>query len=200
MKFAICNEIFEGWSWPDIVHAIAKAGYDGVEVAPFTLAESVTDLSANERATLRQQAEGAGIAVAGLHWLFVSPKGLHATTNDAATRQRTTAYLKELIHFCGDLGGEVMIVGSPKQRDVQPGVSYETAWGRFVDMIEACVDLAAERQVILCIPTFRPCGMCTIPSTRTSPCPVWCAATCATSSTCTSRRWTAAIPARAILT
>jgi D-psicose/D-tagatose/L-ribulose 3-epimerase len=151
MRFSTCNEMFEGWSWPDTVRVIADAGYDGVEIAPFTLANSVTDLSPAERATLRKQAEDAGIAVAGLHWIFVSPQGLHATTDDAATRRRTTAYLRELIHFCGDLGGEVMIVGSPKQRDVQPGVAYETAWGRFVDMIEACVDLAAERQVILCM-------------------------------------------------
>jgi sugar phosphate isomerase/epimerase len=143
--------MFEGWSWADMVRAIGEAGYDGVEIAPFTLADSVTDISPAERRTLRQQAEDAGIAVAGLHWLFVSPKGLHATTDDAATRQRTTAYLQALIRFCGDLGGEVMIVGSPKQRDVQPGVTYETAWGRFVEMIEACVDLAAERQVILCM-------------------------------------------------
>jgi sugar phosphate isomerase/epimerase len=151
MKFATCNEMFEDWSWADTVRVTAEAGYDGVEIAPFTLAESVTDISAAERATLRRQAEDAGIAVAGLHWLFVSPKGLHATTDDAATRQRTTAYFKELIRFCGDLGGEVMVVGSPQQRDVQPGVAYETAWGRFVDMIEACVDLAAERQVTLCM-------------------------------------------------
>jgi sugar phosphate isomerase/epimerase len=143
--------MFEGWSWADTVRVIAEAGYDGVEIAPFTLTESVANLSPAERRTLRQQAEDAGIAVAGLHWLFVSPAGLHATTDDAATRQRTTAYLQELIRFCGDLGGEVMIVGSPQQRDVLPGVAYETAWGRFVEMIEACVDLAAERQVILCM-------------------------------------------------
>lgn len=151
MRFATCNEMFEGWSWADTVRVIAEAGYDGVEIAPFTLAESVADLSPAERRTLRRQAEDAGIAVAGLHWLFVSPKGLHATTDDAATRQRTTDYLQELIRFCGDLGGEIMIVGSPQQRNVQPGVAYETAWGRFVEMIEACVDLAAERQVILCM-------------------------------------------------
>jgi len=143
--------MFEGWSWVDTVRVIAEAGYDGVEIAPFTLAESVADLSPAERWTLRQQTEDAGIAVAGLHWLFVKPAGLHATTDDVATRQRTTAYLQELIRFCGDLGGEVMIVGSPQQRNVQPGVAHETAWGRFVEMIEACVDLAADRQVILCM-------------------------------------------------
>ena len=151
LKFALCNEVFENWTWPDTVETIAAAGYDGVEIAPFTLADAVTDLSATQREEMRRQAQDAGLEIVGLHWLFVSPKGLHATADDAAVRRRTVAYLKDLIRFCGDLGGKVMIIGSPKQRDVLPGVPYEVAWGRFVDMIVASVDLAAERDVTLCM-------------------------------------------------
>jgi len=151
MKLALCNEVFENQSWPEVVGAIAAAGYDGVEIAPFTLAESVADLTPAQRATLRRQAEDVGLAIAGLHWLFVSPKGLHATVDDALTRRRTTAYLQELIRFCGDLGGQVMVIGSPKQRDVRQGVAYADAWQRFVDMIAACLDLAQARQVTLCL-------------------------------------------------
>ena len=151
MKFALCNEAFEKWAWPDIVRVIAEAGYDGVEVSPFTLADSVVDISPADRATIRKQAQDVGLTVVGLHWLFVSPKGLHATTRDRATRQRTTAYLQELVRFCGDLGGQVMVVGSPQQRAVQPGVKYEEAWKWFTEMIRACLDLATERQVILCM-------------------------------------------------
>lgn len=151
MKFALCNEVFENQPWAEAVRTIAAASYDAVEIAPFTLAESVTDLSPAQRATLRQQAADAGLAIAGLHWLFVSPQGLHTTTDDALTRQRTTAYLQELIRFCGDLGGQVMVVGSPKQRDVRQGVAYATAWQRFVDMIATCLDLARARGVTLCL-------------------------------------------------
>ncbi len=39
MKFALCNEVFENWTWANTVRAIADAGYDGVEIAPFTLAD-----------------------------------------------------------------------------------------------------------------------------------------------------------------
>jgi D-psicose/D-tagatose/L-ribulose 3-epimerase len=151
MKLALCNEVFEGWSWADTVRAVAEAGYDGVEIAPFTLAESVEDLSASERSTIRRQAEEAGLEIVGLHWLFVSPQGLHVTTDDESTRRRTTAYMQALIHACGDLGGRVMIIGSPAQRDVQEGVPYRVAWGRFIDMIEACLDDAAARGVTLCM-------------------------------------------------
>jgi D-psicose/D-tagatose/L-ribulose 3-epimerase len=151
IKFALCNEAFEGWSWADTVQAVAGAGYDGIEIAPFTLAESVKDLTPGERATIRRQAEEAGLEIVGLHWLFVSPKGLHVTTDDETTRRRTTAYMQALIHACGDLGGRVMIIGSPEQREVQEGVPYRVAWRRFVDMIEACLDDAAARGVTLCM-------------------------------------------------
>jgi len=151
IKHAICNEVFGGWTWPDTVRATAEAGYDGIEIAPFTLSESVNDLSPAERATIRAQAEDAGLAIVGLHWLFVSPKGLHTTTDDEATRQRTTAYLQALIRFCGDVGGKVMVIGSPRQRDVQAGVPYHTAWQRFTDMIAACLGLAEARGVTLCM-------------------------------------------------
>jgi sugar phosphate isomerase/epimerase len=80
MRFSLCNEVFEGWSWADTVQTIAQVGYDGVEIAPFTLAESVEDLSPAERSAIRRQAEEGGLEIVGLHWLFVSPKGLHVTT------------------------------------------------------------------------------------------------------------------------
>jgi D-psicose/D-tagatose/L-ribulose 3-epimerase len=156
MRFSLCNEVFEGWSWADTVQAIAEAGYDGVEIAPFTLAESVEGLSPADRTTIRRQAEEAGLEIVGLHWLFVSPPGLHVTTDDGATRRRTTAYMQALIHACGDLGGRVTIIGSPNQRDVQEGVPYRVAWGRFVDMIEACLDDAAARGVTLCMEALPP--------------------------------------------
>ena len=151
MKFSLCNEIFEGWSWTDTVRTIAAAGYEGVEIAPFTLCDDVSDLDASARAAIKAQARDAGIEIAGLHWLFVSPQGLHTTTDDTNVRERTTAYMQALIRFCGDVGGKVMVIGSPKQRDVQPGVAYPVAWRRFVTMIHACLDLAEERGVTLCM-------------------------------------------------
>ena len=38
MKFAICNELFEGWDFDRVCRFVKDAGYDGLEVAPFTLA------------------------------------------------------------------------------------------------------------------------------------------------------------------
>jgi sugar phosphate isomerase/epimerase len=116
MKFAICNELWRDRPIEDIFRTAAKLGYKGVEVAPFTLGESVDAISAERRKQIRRAAADAGVIIVGLHWLFVSPKGLHLTTPDKHTWLRSVDYLKSLVNFCGDLGGDVMVFGSPKQR------------------------------------------------------------------------------------
>ena len=54
MKLAICNEMFEDWQIEDVFSCAAKLGYDAVELAPFTLAESVLDISQTERDRIRK--------------------------------------------------------------------------------------------------------------------------------------------------
>ena len=70
MRFAICNEIFQGWKIDDVFSHCARLGYDAVEVAPFTLAPHVTDIPAAERARIRAAAARAGIAISGIHWVL----------------------------------------------------------------------------------------------------------------------------------
>ena len=121
MKFAACNEFFEGWPVEKVFDYCKAVGYDGVEIAPFTLADSVEQVSARRREDIRKAAATAGIEVVGLHWLLVKPEGLYINHPDAAIRRRTQDYMKALIHFCGDLGATVMIHGSPKQRTALEG-------------------------------------------------------------------------------
>src|SRR5689334_13689797 len=113
MKFAICNEVFEGWDWESTCRFVARAGYDGIELAPFTLAEDVRSTAETVRSRIRQTARDAGLGITGLHWLLVSPKGLSLTTPDEAIRRETADYLTALVHFCADVGGSVMTLGSP---------------------------------------------------------------------------------------
>lgn len=127
MKFAICQELFENWTWADQCRAIAEIGYTGVEVAPFTLAAHPREVSPNQRAELRRIAADHGLEIIGLHWLLAKTTGLHLTTADAATRRRTAEYLVELGNLCADLGGTLMVLGSPQQRNLEPGVTLEQA-------------------------------------------------------------------------
>jgi sugar phosphate isomerase/epimerase len=150
MKFAICNEIFREWKLEDVFPYVAKAGYAAVEIAPFTLANSVADISAAERQKIRDEAARSQVEIAGIHWVLVKPEGLYINHSDAGIRARTAKYFRDLVDFCGDLGGKVMVVGSPKQRNVLPDVSPEQAWAWAAECFRDAVKRAEERSVTIC--------------------------------------------------
>ena len=151
MKFGTCNEYFEDWSIEEVFDYAAQIGYDGVEIAPFTLAESVGDIGAGRRREILQASQRSGVEIVGIHWLLVSPKGLYINHLDDAIRNRTRDYFRSLIEFCGDLGGGVMIIGSPQQRSVPPEWDYDDTWNRTRAVFEDCLELAQRNRVYLCI-------------------------------------------------
>jgi sugar phosphate isomerase/epimerase len=156
MKFAICNEIFQGWKLEDTLACAARLGYAGVEIAPFTLANSVTDIPAGARQAIRQAAARNGMEIAGIHWVLVKPEGLYINHPDRSLRERTAKYFCDLVDFCADLGGKVMVVGSPKQRDVLPGVSREQAWEWAASTFRNAVRQAEQREVTICFEPLAP--------------------------------------------
>jgi len=156
MKFAICNELFENWALPDEFRFVSDLGYDGVEIAPFTLAESVEQFSAAERAQLRREADACNVEIVGLHWLLASPAGLHITHPDESVRERTAAYLIELVRCCADLGGKVMVFGSPKQRNILPETSAEQARDHAIVVFQKVLPVAAESAVTICLEPLTP--------------------------------------------
>jgi sugar phosphate isomerase/epimerase len=150
MKLTVCNEMFEDWKIDDVLAFSKEVGYEAVEIAPFTLAETAYDVSQAERSRIRAVAAEVGIEIAGLHWLFVSPKGLHVNGPDAVIRRRTRDHLCELIHLCADLGGRNMIIGSPEQRRVEDEVGFDQAFAWAVETFKEAAELAAEKDVMLC--------------------------------------------------
>jgi sugar phosphate isomerase/epimerase len=155
LKFAICNELFEGWPWERVCEYTQSLGYEGLEVAPFTLADSAEQVSPQRRAELRRSAESRGVEVIGLHWLLVKPPGLYITHPDAAVRRRTADYFRQLVDLCADLGGKVMVIGSPKQRNLMPGVTKQQALAYAREVFQPSLDPAARRGVTL---AFEPLG------------------------------------------
>ncbi len=156
MKFAICNEIFQGWKLDDVFAYAARLGYDGVEIAPFTIADSVNGVSSAERRVLRESAARHGIEIAGIHWVLVKPEGLYMNHPDQAVRERTAAYFCDLVDFCADLGGSRMVVGSPKQRNLLPGVAREQAEEWTLETFRRAVGRAEERGVTICLEPLAP--------------------------------------------
>lgn len=154
-KFSLCSELYKT-PIDETIRRVAELGFDGIELAPFNVAESVDDVSDGRRAELRRTAEAAGVDIVGLHWLLVSPAGLHLTTEDAAVRRRTVEYLKSLARFSGDLGGRVMVLGSPRQRDVEPGADAREAFQRAADGLEEVARVGAECDVKLLLEPLHP--------------------------------------------
>ena len=150
MKIAICNQLFQGWPIERVFEYVAHLGYEGVEIAPFTLADSVTEISPARRKAIRRAAENHGVEIVGLHWLLVKPEGLYINHPDEIIRIRTQEYIEALIHFCADIGGKFLVHGSPHQRTVQ-GWNFEDAWRWAQETFRACLETARKRNVIYCI-------------------------------------------------
>lgn len=149
MKFAICQELFTDWDFDRQCKYIAETGYTGVEVAPFTLADRAENVTSQQRASLKETADNYGLEIIGLHWLLAKTTGLHLTTADQATRSRTADYLVELGNLCADLGGHLMVLGSPQQRNLEEGVSTPQATANAIDVFRQALPRLADRGVQL---------------------------------------------------
>lgn len=156
MRFAICNELFEAWPFDQVCRFIKSAGYDGLEVAPFTLAPRITDVTRERRALLRQQAADAGVEIIGLHWLLAGTQDLYLTSPDLTVRSRTADYIVALSEACRDLGGTLMVFGSPKQRSLLPGVSREQAFDWAAETFRRVMPAVSGAGVSICMEPLSP--------------------------------------------
>jgi sugar phosphate isomerase/epimerase len=149
--YAICNETFEGWDHARVCRCVADLGYQGLEIAPFTLAAQVTDINSQRRHELRRQAEECGLTIVGLHWLLAKTEGLQLTSAEEEVRRRTSAYLVALARFCGDLGGSVLVFGSPAQRRIPAGATRQQAEDYALDTFRQAASGIAATGVKLCL-------------------------------------------------
>ncbi|HVP45545.1 MAG TPA: sugar phosphate isomerase/epimerase family protein [Bryobacteraceae bacterium] len=159
---AICNEAFEKFPFAAACRAIRKAGYEGIEIAPFTLSEDPATIPAAQRSEYRSIIESEGLRFVGLHWLMVSPKGLHVTTPDSALRARSWQHIRNLVDLCADLGpGGVMVFGSPNQRATTGGLSREQATAHYVEGLASVAPHATDRAVTILVEAL-PKGQCDV--------------------------------------
>lgn len=151
MKYALCQELFVDWDWDRQCEFLVETGYTGVEVAPFTLAPRASDVTAQQRKDYVATAEKAGVEIIGLHWLLAKTEGFYLTSPEQDVRKRTGDYLIDLTRLCSDLGGSLMVLGSPQQRNLLPGVSREQAHDYAAEVIEQVVPELEKANVTLCL-------------------------------------------------
>jgi sugar phosphate isomerase/epimerase len=156
IKFGICNELFEGWEFSSVCEIVKKLGYDGLEIAPFTLAPRITELSGARRSELKAIVADAGLETIGLHWLLAKTEGFYLTTPDAGVRRQTGDYLVALAEAARELGGSLLVLGSPKQRDLLQGVTYDQAVGYAIEIFERIMPAIAAAEIDLCLEPLAP--------------------------------------------
>jgi sugar phosphate isomerase/epimerase len=148
IKLGICNELFEGMDFGEVCRLVKGLGYDGLEIAPFTLAPLITELSAGRRRELKTMVEDAGLETIGLHWLLAKTEGMYLTSPDATVRRATGA--------TADLGGTLMVLGSPKQRSLLPGVTYDQAVQYALEVFRRVMPAISAHGVDLCFEPLAP--------------------------------------------
>jgi len=156
MKFAICNEMFVDQPFPEAFAIARECGYTGIELAPFTMGSDATSISAAKRKEVALQAAAAELEVVGLHWLLAKTEGYYLTSPDAEVRKKTTEYFRELTRLCADVGGTIMVLGSPQQRNLLPGVTHEEAMKYAADVLTAAEPTLVECGVTLAIEPLGP--------------------------------------------
>ncbi|MHC4398568.1 MAG: sugar phosphate isomerase/epimerase family protein [Planctomycetota bacterium] len=155
-RFAICNETFKDWPSEKAFGLAAECGYEGIEIAPFTISDYVTDVPSAKRKEIRRHAEKAGLEIVGLHWLLARTKGLHLTSPEAAVRRKTVEYLEALAEFCAELGGGLLIFGSPQQRNLLPDVSHNDALEHAAEVIGKVLPALEKTDVVLAMEPLSP--------------------------------------------
>ncbi len=156
MKFAICNETFQDWPFPQAFRYARECGYTGIELAPYTIHKNAYEIGPDQRESVRRLAEGEGLEVVGLHWLLAFTEGYYLTSPDRETRRETSAYLQELARLCRDVGGKVMVLGSPRQRNLLPGVTHDQAMEYAAEVLRDTVPTLAECGVTLAVEPLGP--------------------------------------------
>jgi sugar phosphate isomerase/epimerase len=151
MRIALCNEVIAGRDFAKQCALAAQLGYDGLELAPFTLAEDPSTLGPREAASFRDAAKAEGLAITSLHWLLVKPDGLSITSAEKAVHQRSIDVMRRMIDFAAALGAAVLVHGSPGQRTIGPQQTPEDALTRATVAWAAAAEAAKAAKVIYCL-------------------------------------------------
>ena len=164
-KLSVCNELYEQADFAESCRSIKAAGWDGIEIAPFTLMRDATRLPAGRRREFRDIILSEGLEFVGLHWLTVGPEGLQVTTPDDSVRRRSWEYVRRLVELCADLrqrdSGGVMVFGSPNQRRTVGGASRQQAERNYIDGVRSIVPDLETAGVTLCVEAL-PIGQCDV--------------------------------------
>ncbi len=160
LRVALCNEVLAPMEFAEQCVLAAQLGYDGLEIAAFTLADKLDELSDARCAVVRRAASDAGVAIVGLHWLLAHPAGLSITSADTRVRTQTVLAIRRQIDLCAQLGGGLLVHGSPAQRRLPDAAANSAevlaARQRAVEMLYGAAEYAGQAQLLYCLEALAP--------------------------------------------
>lgn len=151
LEISLCNELLaaDGLDLDRQCAVAAELGYCGLELAPATLAERPDEMSPAEVDRVRRTVERHGLRVTGLHWLLTAWPG--ASITEPEKQPETARLLARLVDICADLGGRVLVHGSPGQRVRPEGLGDADLLARLASFFAPLAERAGDRGVTYCI-------------------------------------------------
>ena len=150
MNIAISN-----LAWPpaddDAVFALLKErGLSRVEIAPTKYFPEIEAATPDQIRAVKARFAAAKLTVVGFQSLLFGQPDLKVFAEREVT-DRTIDYLGVLAKLCSDLGGQVMVFGSPKNRQVPAEMTKDDAWRAAVDFFWKAGQRCHEHGVTLVI-------------------------------------------------
>ncbi len=117
MKLSVSNVAWYHNRIDEFIGFVSALGCRGIELGPSMIWPEPVLAPAGERSALKKAIADAGLELAGIQALLYSRQDL-VLFGDAAVRERMLEYLTGMMDLCSDLGGEVMVFGSPRNRRI----------------------------------------------------------------------------------
>ncbi|OPY36114.1 MAG: Xylose isomerase-like TIM barrel [Methanoregula sp. PtaU1.Bin051] len=117
MKLSVSNVAWYNNRIEEFIRFVSGLGCRGIELGPSMIWPEPVLAPVSERRALKTMIADAGLDLAGIQALLYSRQDLFLF-GDAAVREKMLEYLTGMMDLCGDLGGEVLVFGSPRNRKI----------------------------------------------------------------------------------
>ncbi|MBW3577913.1 MAG: sugar phosphate isomerase/epimerase [Actinobacteria bacterium] len=154
MKLAVSNIAWEDPFDPEVLELLRGAGVTALEVAPTKLWPELTTVRAHEVAQVRQRLAGAGFEVVAMQALLYGQPEFQLFGDEQHVEQ-LIAYLGTVLRIAGQLGAEVAVFGSPRNR-LRGDLPEEIATARAAAVFARIAQSAAEHGVTVVLEANPP--------------------------------------------
>jgi sugar phosphate isomerase/epimerase len=160
VKLAVSNIAWEPKELETHLTLLKNLECEGVEIAPSCIWPEPVNTSEVERKRLERLIKDYGLELVGFHALLYNHPELKIF-DSTETLKETASYMQELIHLCRDLGGRVMVFGSPRNRE-RKFRTQEECLSIANDFFHFLATEAEKYNVFICIePLYQNCDFIT---------------------------------------